>query len=575
VHERQDARAKGPEVGLELSAVNEAARDDDSVGVPVFARCIRQLAPDRGVGLQPPRGRADAQKREDVLVVELPNGRALQFGAGQLREAEVDGDALVCFLLMGCERQTMQPTPPTHEPSSDERPSRPGRKTMEAPTVSNEIRSCGLLSAEESSSRLGLDRVVNPYDPDEVRVDVEITFPDGSTRTPPAFWYVQMEPFYVARPSEDGTRTVEWERFRPTGDGTWRFRFLPQTEGEYTWNWSITHNGEHRTLDGGALRVSGPPAEPGGITLRRGELYFRRTNGSPFYPIGENLGWPEEAGSRIYAEWLRKLSEAGGNAARLWLVHYMCGTALEWSAKEVNPGFAVVGRYSQESAARVDAILDAAGRTNVFIMLSFYAFGDTNWDWKNNPYSVHAGGWLEEPREFFADDRALQAVKARLRYAVARYGWSPNVWAWELWNEVETSSGCHERSVTRWHDEMAAYLKEIDIHSHLVTTSYRFTPPTTPCAAFGLGGGRRRARSRCAVLFSRAGRGPPRHRLGGNPERADDIRECARGIPEPLFHQRERRPSPPESRLRRPRPVRRHVLRYVGWICHREGIGRV
>ena len=388
--------------------------------------------------------------------------------------------ASLAFVLAGCEKRA---TVPPDGPRADGRPLVGSRPTE---AVESRVRPYGLMTASADPGYLDLEHVSNPYDPGDVRVDVVIAFPDGTTRTHPAFWYVPMEPFYVTGASEDKTRVVEWERFRSTGDGEWRIRFSPRSEGDYSWNWSVAHDGRTWTRPGGRFRVATPPEGPGPVCLVAGERYFRYADGTPFYPIGENLGWPEEPGSRIYGEWLRRLSGAGGNAARLWLVHYMCGTALEWSPKAVNPGFAGVGRYSQESAARVDRFLAAAGRHGVRIILSFFSFGDTNWDWKNNPYSARRGGWLEEPREFFTDGRARRAVKARLRYAVARYGWSQNVWAWELWNEVETSSGYEEDAVTDWHRELARYLKDIDSHGHLVTTSYRFTPPTTPCAAYGL-----------------------------------------------------------------------------------------
>jgi hypothetical protein len=396
---------------------------------------------------------------------------------------------LVAFLSpmhAGCEQHAPRSPNAAGGPRADG--PRRGSACRAAPAAAADTaaRPYGLLTAAAASGHLGLDEVANPYDPDEVQVDVKIVFPGGTTRTHPAFWYVPMEPFYVTDRSEDNTRVVQWERFRPTADGEWRVRFSPKTEGDFSWHWSVAHRGRKWTREGGNFSASGPPSGTGPVGLRRGERYFRHANGSSFYPIGENLGWPEEAGSRIYGEWLRRLSEAGGNAARLWLVHYMCGTALEWSPKPVNPGFAEVGRYSQESAARVDLLLAAAERHNIRIILSFFSFGDTNWDWEKNPYSIHKGGWLEGPREFFTDRRARRAVRARLRYAVARYGWSQHVWAWELWNEVETSEGYEEDPVTDWHREMATFLKQIDIHGHLVTTSYRFTPPTTPCAAYGL-----------------------------------------------------------------------------------------
>jgi hypothetical protein len=345
----------------------------------------------------------------------------------------------------------------------------------------------GLFEREASAESLGIRGEHNPYDPDDVRVDVEVTCPGGRQLIHPCFWYVPAEPYYVKMPSEDGSRRVEWERFRLTGPGEWRFRFSPGEPGAHAYSYLVTAGGDTLSKPGGEFHVR--PAEPGApvpVTMTKGARHFRHRDGRPFIPIGQNLGWPEESGSRIYSAWLRSLAAEGANCGRLWLVHYMCGTALEWSPKKVNPGYGGVGVYSQESAARVDRMLASALENGVYLTLSFYSFGDTNWDWERNPYCRQAGGWLGEPTEFFTDERARRATRNRLRYAVARYGWSPAVWAWELWNEVETSRGYTEDAVTSWHEEMAAYVKSIDAHGHLVTTSYRFTPPETSCRAYEL-----------------------------------------------------------------------------------------
>src|SRR5262249_12485146 len=144
------------------------------------------------------------------------------------------------------------------------------------------------------------------------------------------------------------------------------------------------------------------------------------------------------------------------------------------------------GRYSQEAAARVDRILEQCERRDLRVMLCLYTFGDVNWDWDSNPYSAKGGGWLERSPEFFTDARARSATKKLLRYEVARWGWSRALWAWELWNEVDTCDGFEDAPVAAWHREMAAEIARLDAHRHLITTDYRFTPPTSDCSAYAL-----------------------------------------------------------------------------------------
>jgi hypothetical protein len=58
-----------------------------------------------------------------------------------------------------------------------------------------------------------------------------------------------------------------------------------------------------------------------------------------------------------------------------------------------------------------------------------------------------------------------------LDYVVARWGHATALFAWELWNEADLAEAYSDTTLLEWHKEMAAYLKKIDAHGHLVTTS--------------------------------------------------------------------------------------------------------
>ena len=66
----------------------------------------------------------------------------------------------------------------------------------------------------------------------------------------------------------------------------------------------------------------------------------------------------------------------------------------------------------------------------------------------------------------------LEAYRDRLRYLVARYGYSSSVFAWEFWNEVDIIDDYDSATVTAWHRDMARYLRSIDPWDHLITTSF-------------------------------------------------------------------------------------------------------
>jgi hypothetical protein len=343
----------------------------------------------------------------------------------------------------------------------------------------------GKFEHAETAEALGTGGAHNPYDPEDVKVDAEIVFPDGTTRTHPCFWYVPCQEYWTEAVGDDKVTPQRWERFKPAERGEWRFRFSPPKEGAYRYSYSIALKDKSARKDGGEF-VARPALADAPVPIVRGasSRYFRHADGKPFIPLGHNLGWPIESGATGYSEWVKALADAGGNAGRLWLVHYYGGTALEWSASRQNSGYAGVGKYSQEAAARVDRIIENAAQQKLYLIVSFFSFGDQNWDWRSNPYSKNAKGWLEKPSEFFTDGKARKSVRALLRYAVARWGYAANLWAWELWNEVESSAGYEAQAVTAWKKEMAEWLKQTDIHGRLITTSYRFAPPYTDCEAY-------------------------------------------------------------------------------------------
>jgi hypothetical protein len=112
-------------------------------------------------------------------------------------------------------------------------------------------------------------------------------------------------------------------------------------------------------------------------------------------------------------------------------------------------------------------------------------FNDSNW--ADNPWNAVNGGFLKDPADFFNDDRAKELTRNWLRYAVARWGHSPSIMAWELFNEVQWVNAARDPKrrpeVAAWHAEMAKYLRQIDPYHHLVTSSSNEGLPASVFAA--------------------------------------------------------------------------------------------
>ncbi|MGE5647464.1 MAG: DUF5060 domain-containing protein [Acidobacteriota bacterium] len=314
----------------------------------------------------------------------------------------------------------------------------------------------------------------NPFDPNVAAVDAEITTPSGKLVRVPGFWF---QGYRRELRGSDEALTAE-------GKPEWRVRF---SSGEV---------GRHRVVlvvkDGAALRRSvaqsfevtqGPSGGPLRISPRN-RAYFEDAAGRTFFPIGQNLCMYErKEGTYYFDRLLVKLAEAGGNYVRLWQEYYVTPEQ-KIAVPDAGPftGFPLetqatgLGRYDLAPAWRLDYVAELCERLGVRWQLTFEMV--VWWEralpkWKRNPYNAENGGPCVNPQDYLTDAKARELVRRRLRYSVARWGWTANLLAWELWNEVDNMDGFTSEACANWHREMGAYLKQIDPWQHLVTTSWR------------------------------------------------------------------------------------------------------
>ncbi len=144
------------------------------------------------------------------------------------------------------------------------------------------------------------------------------------------------------------------------------------------------------------------------------------------------------------------------------------------------PASASAGKYSLQISQRYDSIVEDAMQKGIGIQLVLQHHGQfsttTNSNWNENPYNIANsafGGFLTNPEDFFTNAEAKRLTKNKYRYIVARWGYCPAIFAWELWNEVQFTDGWNNNrpAVVAWHQEMADYIRSIDPHGHLITTS--------------------------------------------------------------------------------------------------------
>jgi hypothetical protein len=309
-----------------------------------------------------------------------------------------------------------------------------------------------------------LPTVSNPFDPSQLDVWGEFTDPRGVTHRVPAFYFQG-----YTRSLVDGQ-----QRLQPAREPVWKLRFAPTRTGIWTSRWSARTASEH-VIAGPSERfvVSGGPGKG---FLRRSvhdPRYLVHDDGSPYFAIGENVSWYGAPRTFDYDRWFTRLREHGANYARLWMP--------SWAFALEAPG-SPLGDYTTrlDRAWELDYVFDLAQQSGISLMLCLQNHGPFslafNSEWAQNPYNAANGGPLTQPQEFFTNPTARELFKRRLRYCVARWGYAPQLLAWELWNEVDLTGGYDPVVVTAWHREMADYLRALDPNRHLVTTSMSFYP---------------------------------------------------------------------------------------------------
>ncbi|NLW48516.1 MAG: DUF5060 domain-containing protein, partial [Firmicutes bacterium] len=260
------------------------------------------------------------------------------------------------------------------------------------------------------------------------------------------------------------------ESYHPVDGAEWRVRFTPTQPGEWSYRIIAEYGGEKFAIDPVTFTVQSGERS-GFIRVAPGDNgYFCFDNAQQYLPIGSNVAWYDERGMVAYEKWFSQMAANGSNYARIWLAPW--GFAPEW--KDTG-----LGRYHnrQLQAWQLDYLFELAEKHDIYLMLCLANHGqfstNTNAEWEDNPYNIKNGGFLKEPVEFLTDPRAKELFKRRLRYIVARWGYSVNLFSWEWFNEVNLTAGLGDGSIlSPWMEEMNNYLKIIDPYDRLVSNSY-------------------------------------------------------------------------------------------------------
>lgn len=299
----------------------------------------------------------------------------------------------------------------------------------------------------------------NPYDPDEVDVEAVFVSPGGDSYRVAGFYYM---PFRSIRRSF-GTL------LRMAGPGEFRVRFIAPQEGTWGGFVRVNYRGQESRKPLPPFQAPSPGKGYVGRS-KRDPRYFAFQDGTPYIAVGSNVAWYDHRGIAAYEVWFPEMARYGANFARIWMPSW--GFGIEWSDTGL-------GNYHrrQLQAWELDQVLRLAEENDIYVMLCLLNHGafstSTNPEWSENPYNSTLGGPLESPGAFVSDTEAWKYFSRRLRYIIARWGYSTHILAWEIWNETDLATGIMQNEAfPRWLEEVAEYIRREDLGRHLVTTSY-------------------------------------------------------------------------------------------------------
>jgi len=152
--------------------------------------------------------------------------------------------------------------------------------------------------------------------------------------------------------------------------------------------------------------------------------------------------------------WLGRMTLKPLDSGTIWLDKLSLketpdGPELLWEADVNRP---VLGVYNQVDCFMLDELVEAVENSGIYLMLCVLT---------RDLYMKHLSDDGSEEYE-----TAIQYAKKFMRYAVARWGYSTSVAAWEYFNEIDPGL-----PTNRFYNELEDYLERTDIYHHLLTTS--------------------------------------------------------------------------------------------------------
>jgi mannan endo-1,4-beta-mannosidase len=202
------------------------------------------------------------------------------------------------------------------------------------------------------------------------------------------------------------------------------------------------------------------------VRVAAGSPYFVTDDGRPWTPIGHNdaITWPEllplfrrgdVAGVQRH---LLDLRAHGVTCIRLML---------EYCQGEHRYLERPTGRFVPNMVRLWDDLFDLLERVGLRVLLTPYDTFFMWIRWQRHPYSRANGGVCASRDSWLTCPDTRRAIKNRLAFASDRWGGSPALFAWDLWNEIHPAHGGNDPgAVAPFIDDLSHWLRAYERERH-------------------------------------------------------------------------------------------------------------
>jgi hypothetical protein len=284
----------------------------------------------------------------------------------------------------------------------------------------------------------------NPYNQDEISIDVTFTSPAQSTFVTPAFW---------------------------DGESNWKVRFTPSLAGQWSYTLLAEDTQGISPYFSGEFTVS-PSTSSGWLQTGKqfnpsySNKYLVHHDGTPFYGVGHadafivNRSFDSRNNDSLN-DLVSNMEEGNENYFVWWPQFYF--SLVEYNYDD----------FDLENLKTIDTFLQRLEQENLFMIFTLWDHSqlrDNSHPWPNGNWLINNGfSNLTSLFDFFITDNAWLWQRNLYRYIIARYGYSTSIAMWQTVSEIDGTNAFENLNV--WHEQVNDYFVENDPYQHPTTAS--------------------------------------------------------------------------------------------------------